>query len=252
MILLCLVGLIYSLGFGFVLDFKIVSPFVALFSVGAILALLWGSFCSLLSWLRKRRWGLILSNLTFLLILTGLLIFIAISGIMIQAAAQTPPPGATLILLGCQVRGETPSPMLALRIEAARSYLEESESVVILSGGQGTGEWITEAEAMRRALTAKGINEGRLILEEQSTSTRENIRFSRLLMEENHLPENVAIVTDSFHQFRAQTFAKQEGLTPGAVASHTPLSVLPFYWVREVMAIIVQIAAPSRFAAGNV
>ena len=112
---------------------------------------------------------------------------------------------------------------------------------MLLSCGQGPGEDITEAECMRRWLVARGISGDRLALEEQSTSTLENIRLSKNVIEENGLSTNVAIATDGFHQHRAQTFAEREGMASGAVSASTPWYVFPFYWFREAVAIAVQI-----------
>jgi len=94
---------------------------------------------------------------------------------------------------------------------------------------------------MRRWLVAGGIADDRFFLEEQSTSTGENIRFSANVIKENSLSANTVIATDGFHQHRAQVFAKREDITAGAVSSSTPLWLLPFYWFREVVAIVVQL-----------
>ena len=84
------------------------------------------------------------------------------------------------IILGAKVNGEVPSLSLRYRLDAALRYADEYPHVkFILSGGQGPGEHITEAEAMKRFLLDHGIKEERLLLEQQSTSTYENILFSK-------------------------------------------------------------------------
>ena len=108
---------------------------------------------------------------------------------------------------------------------------------VILSGGQGPGEAITEAECMRRALVRRGVDESRLYPEERSTSTQENLRYSRAILEELGVDpaRRVAIVTSDFHLCRARLMW---GGDTAAVPAHLP-SALYFqcltvnYFIRE-------------------
>ena len=141
-------------------------------------------------------------------------------------------------MLGAGVNGETPSLTLRTRIDAAAAYLEEHPDVpVVLSGGQGPGEAITEAECMRRALVRRGVDESRLHLEERSASTEENLRFSREMLEGLgvDLTQRVAIVTSDYHLCRARLMW---GGASTAVPAHMP-SALYFrclsvnYYIRE-------------------
>ena len=142
------------------------------------------------------------------------------------------------IALGAGVNGEPPSLTLRTRIDAAAAYLEEHPDVpVVLSGGQGPGEAITEAECMRRALVRRGVDESRLYPEERSTSTQENLRYSRAILEELGVDpaQRVAIVTSDFHLCRARLMW---GGDTAAVPAHLP-SALYFqcltvnYFIRE-------------------
>ena len=138
-----------------------------------------------------------------------------------------------VVVLGCQVRGEEPSVMLAKRLDAAIEVLSEyPDAVCVVSGGQGNGEGISEAEAMRRYLVKHGISEERVISEDRSTSTRENIAFSSELLKERGISRAV-IVTSDFHQYRAGIYAKRHGLTVGHHSGRTPILNLANYWVRE-------------------
>lgn len=138
-----------------------------------------------------------------------------------------------VIVLGCQVRGETPSTMLQKRCDAAIEVLSaHPNAVCVVSGGQGKGEDISEAEAMRRYLKERGVLEERVIIEEKSTSTRENIRYSAELLKERGL-DRAVIVTNDFHQFRAELYARRNGLTVGHHSNKTPRYNLLNYWVRE-------------------
>lgn len=168
---------------------------------------------------------------------------ISLTGFMIHSSARQPTEGATVVVLGCRVRGETPSLMLSRRIRAAGEYLLEHESsVCVLSGGKGKGEEISEAEAMRRELIKMGIAESRIFLEDKSTDTEENLRFSAAVIAENGLNTDIAIATDGFHQCRAWLNAKQCGLNAGAVGAKTPFWLLPPYYIRELYGVLAELA----------
>lgn len=139
-----------------------------------------------------------------------------------------------VIILGCQVRGETPSQMLKRRLDAAIEVLNENpEAVCVMSGGKGNGEDISEAECMRRYLSDAGIDEARLYPEDKSTSTRENLAFSAEILENLGISENIMLVTNEFHQYRASIYARRAGLKTGAHSAKTPLQNLLNYGLRE-------------------
>ena len=96
---------------------------------------------------------------------------------IVKAANDKPESkNTTLIILGCKVKDGQPSQMLKRRLDTAYDYLIENPDVkVIVSGGKGTDEIISEAQCMHDYLTKKGISENRIIIESASTSTRENI-----------------------------------------------------------------------------
>ncbi|MDT8861175.1 YdcF family protein [Alkalihalobacillus sp. MEB130] len=141
-----------------------------------------------------------------------------------------------VIILGARVKGEIPSLSLQHRINAALEYLiENKNTLVIASGGQGPGEDITEAEAIKRELLKNGIEESRILLEEQSTSTLENLTFSK-----DHIPNlsgKGIIVTNRYHLYRAILIAKDYGLDVMGLPAETPKSVLVQSYAREYLAI---------------
>ena len=144
-----------------------------------------------------------------------------------------------VIVLGAGVKGEKPSLILSNRIEAAARYGKQfPDTVFILSGGQGDGEAISEAEAMRRGMLQAGISEERLVLEDQSTSTTENLTFSKRLLPASE--NRVSIVTSDFHLYRARKEAEQMDLKTDAIPAATPLSGVLRYGLRERVAIIVK------------
>ena len=153
-------------------------------------------------------------------------------------------PVDAVIVLGAGVNGETPSAALWSRIRAAEDYLEIHPDVpVVLSGGQGAGEAISEAEAMRRALWKEDRAENaRLLLEERSTNTAENFRFSKALLEERGLDTGratIAVVTNDFHCFRAHMIARRQGLKTIDVPAELPWWWLTAnYYLREAFAVV--------------
>lgn len=172
----------------------------------------------------------------------GLLVIYALilSGLMLKSLVTAPEKPDVVIVLGCKVqKSGNPSLMLNQRIKAAYKYLEENPNVIcVVSGGQGADEPLSEAEVMKSRLTEKGISEDRIIVEDKSESTRQNIEFSLALLEERGITvSEAAIVTDGFHQFRAGLVAKEYDLNPTAVSAETPLWLVMPYWVREWFAL---------------
>ena len=163
------------------------------------------------------------------------------SACMIHAAGKEPAPSATVVVLGCRVYGERASLSMVERLEAAYDYLVKHEDAVcVLSGGQGNGENITEAECMYRYLIAKGIASERLYKEERSTDTRENLQFSQKLIKEQGLNPVMAIATSEYHEYRAGKIAESFGIEYGAVPGKTAFWLFPTYYVRELYAILYE------------
>ena len=116
-----------------------------------------------------------------------------------------------IIVLGAGVIGTRVTPLLAARIDKGIELLHDNpDAVLILSGGQGPGEDIAEGEAMARYAEQKGVDLGKIIVEGKSTSTEENLLFSRELMDRDR--PRVIVVTTAYHVFRALLLAKQQGL----------------------------------------
>lgn len=150
-------------------------------------------------------------------------------------------PVDAVIVLGAGVNGERPSLSLQTRIDAAAEYLmAHPELPAVLSGGQGSGEQISEAEAMRRALRDAGIADERLILEERSTNTAENFAYSaELLRQQGIEPQDavIAVVSNDFHLFRAKLIAQREGLAAIGIPAKLPWFFLEAnYFLRESFA----------------
>lgn len=184
---------------------------------------------------RLYRWGRGLLMAAFGLALALYLLFIG--SYRRYCAQEGPQPGeaATVIVLGGAIDGEEPKLMLSRRLRIAADYLQENpQASCIVSGGQGADEIVPEALAMQKYLIRLGIAPGRILQEDGSKNTRQNIAFSAKIIEEKGLPRQAVIATDSFHQLRAAWFCRQNGLTPSALPSLTPWGLLPSYELREM------------------
>lgn len=116
-----------------------------------------------------------------------------------------------VVVLGAKVNANGPSVSLWDRICAAYAYAEDHpDTILVLSGGQGTDEPITEAECMLRELFCLGIDPDRLWTEAESTSTWENLQFSLNLIEKEtgQRPAKIGVLSSEYHLFRASLFAK--------------------------------------------
>lgn len=145
-----------------------------------------------------------------------------------------------LIVLGAKVDHRRITVSLALRLKRACVYLKKHDKIrVIVSGGQGKGEDISEAEAMKAYLTEQGIEPERIILEDSSCSTRQNLRFSAEKIT-GLREKKIGIVTNSFHMYRSCLIGREEGyrhLYPVTAKSEPML--LPNYLLREATAILI-------------
>lgn len=163
------------------------------------------------------------------------------SACMMGACAKAHTSNATAIVLGCRVYGERASLSLVERLEAAYDYLiENPEADCVVSGGQGPGEDISEAECMYRWLVDKGIEPARIYKEDKSTSTEENVAFSKEIIEENGLFQKVVIITNEYHIYRAGMIADENGFVWGAEPASTAVWLFPTYYVRELYAILAE------------
>ena len=215
---------------------------------GVSFALFWlalGAGCVLLNWLLKRvgkksrRRRKRLSTALAVLIALVLLLYVGVTGRVVAGSFSRPAPDADYVLvLGARVKDTGPSVLLEYRIEKAAEYLKANkDSVAILCGGQGDNEPMSEAQAMYDGLIKRGIAKDRLIREDKSTNTEENIAFARTLMEGEN--PSVVITTTGYHVYRALNTARSQGLdnvsgNPAQCALITPLN----YYTREFFAIL--------------
>ena len=167
------------------------------------------------------------------------ILFLSVEFKILRAMAAEPEHGADwIIVLGAQVRGTYITNSLKRRLDAAFFYLKHSpQTKVIVSGGRGPGEDISEAEAMSGYLMKHGVPKEKIFLENRSTSTRENLRFSRKYADAEK--DRVGIVTNDFHIYRSSLIARQEGYENIIMipAGSNPVFQIN-YLVREFFAVV--------------
>ena len=193
---------------------------------------------------RAKRLAKRLLTVVLTLILIGMLAFFILLGIVLAGSHdQVSGQPSVMIVLGCQVRPDGPSILLQDRIDEAAAYLlDHPEVTVVASGGQGPDEPMSEARAIRDALVEQGVEEERILLEEASHNTVQNLRYSRVLLEEEHFDTSggVIVVSNGFHLARVRMLAARCGFgqvsTLAAPESHLPSRLMMY--IREPLALV--------------
>jgi uncharacterized SAM-binding protein YcdF (DUF218 family) len=181
----------------------------------------------------------IVRYLIIALLVCFMLTFVIILSLILFNMRNTSKPGADyVIVLGCQVAGEYASlPLLSRGYTAVRYLNKNPETKVILTGGQGPGENIPEAESLKRLLLENKIDKERIFMEDKSTNTMENILFSDKLY--NLSGKNIVIVTSDYHMFRAISLAKKlKYSNVSGLPSKSQKSILPAFLLREYVTVM--------------
>lgn len=147
-----------------------------------------------------------------------------------------------IIIHGAGLQGDKPTPLLRGRIDRAVTLWERQNrrAKIIVSGGRGDDETISEAEAMRRYLVdERKVPETAILMEDQSTTTLENLRLSKRIMDDLSGEDayRAALVTSDYHVFRASEYAHVLGMRADGVGSHTKGYYWPSAFIREFVAI---------------
>ena len=202
--------LLYYLGMGFTVTFAQSMLFLWMIVGGVCIAryFLWKR-----AWHQGKRqpfprWFLITERC---IIAAGVAVFLSVEVIICTAAVTAPPPGLdAVVILGAKVNEDGPSGSLHERIVAAETYLRENpDTLALASGGQGDDEPMSEAVCIRDHLLAAGIEEARILTEERSTTTLENLQNSFAMLEGR--AETVGILTNDFHIYRAMRIGRMLG-----------------------------------------
>lgn len=179
-------------------------------------------------------------------LLIALFFFLFIESFVLWGMTRNPNKNFDyLIVLGAGLNGDKPSSVLVQRLECAYKYLDtHPDTLVIVSGGQGPTEVVSEAESMKNWLLQKGVHSSRIFMEDNSTTTAENMRYSFAYIKRE--PCNIGIVTNNFHVFRSlciashnrkESFGSPENYRIYGMAADFPPLLLPHYMVREFFTI---------------
>ena len=166
----------------------------------------------------------------FLLFLAS---FAAIEG-MIWAGAR--PDDAAydadyILVLGAGIYGDQPSATLQSRLDTALDVMDEIDAAMILCGGQGSDEIMPESHVMYNYMVEHGADPGRLLVEDTSRNTIQNIENAKDMLPEG---ARTAVITNGFHLARARRLMEHAGLDPSGVPAPTPyLSLRAVFCLRE-------------------
>ena len=167
--------------------------------------------------------------------------FAVVCGLIATRIADTPDPCADcVIVLGAAVRGSVPSATLAARLDCAYDYLAQNPSAkVIVTGGKGNGERVTEAQASADYLVKKGISVDRILQENTSTSTLENLINAREILQKQ-FPEGarIVLVSSDFHLYRARLVARSLGIEADTMGNRSLPWLVPNFYLREYVAVM--------------
>lgn len=183
-----------------------------------------------------------------LAILPGALMIVELTGFVIYSAvyAWLPRRGDAEIVtvLGCGLNGDRVTPLLASRLDRGIEAFEQARKErggpwLVVSGGKGADEHISEAEAMGRYAVTKGVPPDRIVYEAESTTTEENLRFTLSVLRERSIAwTRMLVVTNNFHALRAGSLARRYGIAGATLGAPTALYYLPAAFLREFAAVV--------------
>ena len=170
-------------------------------------------------------------------------VFAAVCGfVFVGIVTEKPVSDGTVIVLGCKVNGTRPSLSLERRLDKAAEYLtEHKDAMCIVTGNRGSDEEISEAQCMEDYLIFAGIDKDRIIKEDKAKNTRQNMAYSKEIIESRGLDPRTVIITNGFHEYRACLIAKGLGIEAYPCAARSVYTVLPAQYIRELMSILNQL-----------
>ncbi len=144
-----------------------------------------------------------------------------------------------IIVLGCGLRnGKDMSGTLKYRLDKGIELYELKQVPIVVSGGQGFDELVTEASVMKAYLVENGVPESDIVEEDKSTSTEENFKFSKVMLDEMFTDDySVVFTTNDFHVYRSSRYMEKSGLTGFGVGTKSIASLIPYNYLREYMAL---------------
>jgi len=234
--ILCVLDAVILLIFGTVINFGILFPLIAgivltvynllkikkIFSLSKIQSAFWRRS------IKTCVWGFIIS-------------FILVQGLIFFNVDKDDYTNVDyVIILGGGVKGGEITKTLQYRLDEGIAFLYEHPHLeVIVSGGKGFGETISEGEAMRNYLVANGIPKDKIIVESKATSTMENFKYTKQILakQTGRSDYKLMVVTSDFHMARSKVLASFNGFTPYGIPSRTWFGVFPNCAIREYFAV---------------
>lgn len=197
-------------------------------------------------WGKQYRWARICKAILLAGIAGGLVLFAVLESWVISwARTDSDTPVAAVVVLGAGVNGTVPSLSLQVRLEAALDYIADKPDIpIVVTGSQGPGEDISEAQCMADWLIGHGVAADRILLEDQADNTEENIEFSQAMLRDNGIDvtSHIAVVTSDYHLCRASLLWSVPWMVP--VAAHMPEAYWPLtvnYFIREAFAVAAEL-----------
>ncbi|HBJ1652435.1 YdcF family protein [Clostridium botulinum] len=179
----------------------------------------------------------------------GLVLFFVVEVVIISCPKSNKENTDYIVVLGAGLNnGDQLSYILKSRLDSALQCINEfkNNSYIIVSGGKGNDERISEAMAMKKYLLEQGISEDKILMEDQSKNTFENFKYSKKLIEEQSNKNiddlSVKIVTTDFHGFRSKMLAKRNGYNEVKLYTNkTMYYLIPICYTREAFAVVKSI-----------
>ncbi len=197
-------------------------------------------------------WAGVFGRLTGLangLIVAALVALLAWSGFLAWFGNHNTVDGHedAVIVLGAAVHGSTLSNTFKERLDTTVAYhAQNPDAWIVVTGGQGPQEDLTEADAAATYLESQGIPGDQILRDEKSTSTEENFRFAKDLLDRQlGATYRVGFITDDFHVFRAERLARAAGLDPTHLSCHSPWYFWPVNYARESVVALWNLLAGS-------
>lgn len=192
------------------------------------------------------RW---LLDTAVIVLIPGAMLIVELSAYTVYAVIYRRLPRTrasdAVVILGCGLIGDRVSPLLAGRVDRGiAEYRAQralgADPLLVMSGGRGGDESVSEAEAMVAYAGEQGIDAGDILIENRSTSTEENLRFTAELLKDGRVPDPVlTVVTSDFHVLRTASLTRQLHLDASVTGSRTPRYYLPSAFLREFAALVV-------------
>ncbi|NGY66098.1 YdcF family protein [Lentzea sp. NEAU-D13] len=218
---------------------NLVSLLAGLALLGEMVYFAWG-ISQPNDWIRGTAIGLFLMSAYIAFLFVSLLLYSVIYG---RTGRRHGFDG--IVVLGAGLIGSRVPPLLASRLDRAlRLYRRDQAAgrspVIVVSGGRGADEDVSEAFAMRQYLLERDVPDADVVLEDQATTTEENLRYSKALLAERGHTGRVVAVTNNYHVFRTAVLSRKTGLRLQVIGAPTAWYFVPSAFLREFVALLVR------------